>query len=311
MDKNSKVLVIGHDGIIENALSGFLKTGGFQHVLSSTAEDLDVLDQKAVANFFALEKPEYVFLSSVRSGGIEANQKFAADFIFENLQAQNNVIHAAFENGTKKLLYYAASCVYPKESPSPIREESLLTGPLEPTSEPYSIAKIAGIKLCQSFRWQHGFNAIVAVPPTVYGPGSDTDVTTAHVMGALIGKFSDAVSENKPEVAIWGSGKPCREFLYADDFAAASIFLMDHYDEDGVINVGSGEDVSIKVLAEIIQDISDFKGKVVFDQTKPDGTLKKLLDNTRIAKLGWKPKVALREGIKKTYEWYSQANAKS
>jgi GDP-L-fucose synthase len=310
MDKNSRILIVGHNNVIEKSLIRHFSSEGFARVVSVSQTGLDVLRQETVEKFFKDEKPAYVFLSSVCSGGIEANQKFPAQFIYENLQAQNNVVHAAYKNGVKKLLFYAASCVYPKEGPSPIKEDSLLTGALEPTSEPYAVAKIAGIKLCQSYRRQHGFKAVVAVPATIYGPGSDTDFATAHVMGALIGKFHQAAKDNQPEVVVWGSGRPRREFLYADDFVSASLFLMERYDDPGLINAGCGRDISVKELAGIIKDVSGFKGKIVFDKTRPDGALSKLLDNRRLSKLGWKPKVGLEEGIEKTYKWYLE-NSKS
>jgi GDP-L-fucose synthase len=266
------------------------------------------LDQTSVQKLFKTKKPEYVFLGSIRSGGIVANQKFAAEFIYENLECQTNVIHAAYRSGVKKLLYYTSSCVYPKDAKNPIKEESFLAGPLEPTSEPYAVAKIAGMKLCETYNRQYGFKAIVAVPATVYGPGSDMDLKTAHVIGALIAKFHDAVKGGLKEVTVWGSGKPKREFLFADDFVAGSLFLMGHYNDAAIVNLGCGCDVSIKELASMIKQISGFKGKIVFDASKPDGTMRKLLDNTRVAKLGWKAQVRLEEGIRRTYAWYSRSH---
>lgn len=304
MKKSAKILVVGHHDAIENSLLQYFQTNRFAYVFSSS--QVDLLNQKKVFDFFQKQKPEYVFLGSLRSGGIVANQKFAAEFIYENLESQNNVIQAAYKFGVKKLLYFMGSCAYPKEASQPIQEKFLLTGPLEETSEPYSVAKIAGVKLCQTYRKQYGFNAIVAVPATIYGPGSDMAIETAHVMGALIAKFHAAKSRKEDEVVVWGSGKPRREFLFADDFARACVFLMDHYEDSELINLGCGEDISIKDLALLIKKISGFSGKIVFDLSKPDGTMRKLMDNRRITKLGWKARVGLEEGVGRTYQWYAK-----
>lgn len=308
MDKKSKILIVGHSDIIENSLLNYFQASGFEDIFSSSQIAPDVvLNQSAIFRFFEKEQPEYVFLASSRSGGIAANQKFAAEFIYCNLESQNNIIHAAYKTGVKKLLFFAGSCVYPKESPQPIKEECLLTGSLEETSEAYSIAKIAGIKLCQAYKKQYGFNAIVAIPATIYGPGSDADIETAHVMGALIGKFAAAVVHEEKEVTVWGTGTPRREFLFVDDFIEACLFLTAKYHDAQIINVGCGYDVSIRELAEIIKEISGFKGKIKFDDTKPDGTMNKLMDNSQITKRGWKAKVSLKAGIEKTYQWYVQS----
>ena len=304
MNKYSRIFIVGHSDSVENSLLNYFMKHGFCHVFSSTKNKLDVLDQAKVRKFFKSNRPEYVFLGSVRSGGIQANQKFAAEFIYENLESQNNVIHAAYEGGVKKLIYLTGSCTYPKECRQPMKEEYLLTGELEATSEPYSIAKIAGTKLCQTYRRQYGFDAIVLVPATLYGPGSDTDMQTAHVLGALISKFHKAVVNRDKEIVLWGSGKPRREFLYVDDFVDAALFALEHYNDIEMLNVGAGGDVTIKQLAQIIKKISGFKGKIVFDSSKPDGTMRKLMDNSRVRKLGWKPKVGLEEGIRRTYQWY-------
>lgn len=304
MDKKTRILIVGHNDIIENSLYGYFQSQGFTNVFSSSRIGPDVLNQSAINHFFEGEKPEYVFLASTRSGGISANQKFPAEFIYSNLESQNNIIHAAYKHGVKKLLYFAGSCVYPKETPQPIKEEYLLTGALEATSEPYSVAKIAGIKLCQAYKKQYGFNVIIAIPATVYGPGSDVELETAHVIGALIGKFANAMSKNDKEVVVWGTGAPRREFIFADDFVDACLFLLEKYNDSEMINVGCGQDVSIKELAQIIKGISGFKGKITFDKTKPDGTMAKLTDNSKIIKLGWKAKVDLQSGIEKTYQWY-------
>lgn len=304
MRRDSKIFIVGHNDSIENSLKKYFQAQGFRQVISNTQDRINVLNTLNVADFFKKFKPEYVFLGSLRSGGIAANQKFPAEFIYENIQSQNLVIEAAHLASVKKLLYFSSSCVYPKKAKQPIKETSLLTGPLELTSESYAIAKIAGTKMCQAYKAQYGFNAIAAVPATLYGPGSDTDIENAHVLGALIAKFHKAKVEDAKEVIVWGSGKPRREFLYVDDFVSACLFLMEKYDGSDVINVGSGSDVTIKQLAAMIKTASGYKGKIIFDASKPDGAMRKLMDNTRMRKLGWKPKVSLEEGIEKTYQWY-------
>ncbi len=311
MNKHSKILVVGHNEGIENSLVQYFRANKYSDVFSSSALKLELLNQKKVLSFFDNKKIDYVFLGSIRSGGIAANQRFAAEFIYENLESQNNVIHAAYKSGVKKLLYFMSSCAYPKECPQPIKEEYLLTASLEETSEPYSVAKIAGVKFCQTYKKQYGFEAIVAAPATIYGPGSDMDLETAHVMGALIGKFYRAVQEGQSQVVVWGNGEAQREFLFMEDFVKACIFLMDHYNDSQLINVGCGYDVTIKELASMIKEISGFKGKIVFDRTKPDGAMKKLMNNRRITKLGWKATTDLKEGIQKTYQWYSQLKKRS
>ena len=309
MRHDSKIFIVGHNDSIENSLKSHFQSQGVRHVISNTQDRINVLSSLSVENFFKKFKPEYVFLGSIRSGGIAANQKYPEEFIYENAQAQNLVIEAACRYKAKKLLYFSSSCVYPKQAKQPIKETSLLTGPLESTSEAYAIAKIAGTKMCQAYRAQYGFKAIVAVPATLYGPGSDTDIENAHVLGALAAKFHKAKSEGKSEVVVWGSGKPRREFLYVDDFVSACLFLMEKYDAADVINIGTGYDVTIKQLVRIIKEVSGFKGKIIFDASKPDGVMRKLMDNARMRKLGWRPKVSLEEGIEKTYQWYV-ANSK-
>lgn len=304
MRQNSKIFIVGHNDSIENSLKMHFQSRGFSCVISNTQDCINVLNQSQVNNFFKKFKPEYVFLGSLRSGGIAANQKFPVEFIYENTQSQNLVIDAAYRWKVKKLLYFSSSCVYPKEAQQPIKESSLLTGRLEETSEPYALAKIAGTKMCQAYRAQYGFKTIVAVPATLYGPGSDTDIGSAHVLGALIAKFHKAKIRREGKVVIWGSGKPRREFLYVDDFVSACLFLMDHYEGAEVVNIGSGYDVTIKQLASIIKKVSGYKGKMIFDASKPDGVMRKLMDSTRMRKLGWRPKVSLEEGIEKTYQWY-------
>lgn len=304
MNKDAPILVVGHNDIIEKSLTDHFTANHFTRIFSSSAIALNTAIQPAVYDFFAEHRPEYVFLTSTRSGGIEANQKQAAEFIYHNLESQNNIVYAAWKFGVKKLLFLASSCVYPKECPQPMKEEYILTGALEKTSEAYAVAKIAGIKLCQAYRWQYGLNAVVAIPATIYGSSSDTDPATAHVLGALLGKFIEAVKNNNPQVAIWGTGVPRREFLYADDFVAACLFLMERYEGEKIMHIGSGSDVTIKELAEIIGRVCGYKGRIVLDASKPDGAMRKLLDSSRLTQLGWRSKVSLEEGIKRTHEHF-------
>ena len=302
LKKNSRILIVGHGDIIEESLYGYFQENGYTDVFSSSEMSLNTTIQSSVYHFFSEHKPEYVFLSSVRSGGIKANQQTPGDFIYSNLESQNNVIYSANKFGVKKLLYIGSSCVYPKECSQPMKEEYIGTGEMESTSEAYSMAKLAGIKMCQSFRQQYGLNAIAVIPATVYGPGSDSDLETAHVIGALIAKFAGAVSKGENEVIVWGSGNPRREFLYKDDFVCACLFLMNHYESSEVINVGVGEDISIKALAEMVASTVGFKGDIRFDASMPDGTMKKLLDDNCIKKCGWKSEVALAKGVQFTYD---------
>ncbi len=304
MQKDSRILVIGHSDVIENSLFEHFQIQSYTHAVSASAIALDTTIQPSVYDYFQKNRPEYVFLGSVASGGIAANLKSPGDFIYKNCASQDNVIYAAQKFGVKKIMYFAGSCVYPKDCPQPIKEEYLLTSPLEQTSEAYSIARIAGIKLCQSYRKQYGLNAIVVIPATVYGPGSDSAIETAHVIGSLIGKFATAILKGENEVVVWGTGEPCREFIFTGDFVNACLFLMDKYNADEMVNVGWGADISIKALADMIKEISGFKGTITFDSTKPDGTMRKLMDNSRITKMGWKASVRLKEGVEKTYRWY-------
>ena len=302
MNKNSRVLIVGHDDIIEMSLFRYFQDKGFHSIFSSSFMGINPSIQPSVYDFFQKYRPEYVFLASVRSGGIDANRRYGADFIYHNLEAQNNILYAANKFGTKKLLFLASSCVYPKGCDQPIKEEYLWTGRLEETSQPYSVAKLAGIELCKAFKAQYGFNAIIAVPATVYGNQSDFDSNKGHVIAALIGKFCDAVQKGEKEVVVWGTGTPLREFLYSDDFVSACVFLMDNYDGDHIVNIGCGYDVSIKELADMIAHITGFTGKITFDTSMPDGVKRKLLDNSRISALGWRPKVGLDEGIRRVVE---------
>ena len=308
MNQDNTILIVTHDAGIENALHENILDNGFDEkkIFSFSRMGINPTIQPAVYEFFQRQRPQYVFLTSICAGGIAANQARPAEFIYQNLEGQNNIIYAAWKFGVKKLLYAAASCVYPRGCPQPMKEEYLLTGALEKTSEPYAVAKIAGLQLCQSFSRQYGFNTIALVPPTVYGPGVDASEQTAHVMGALIAKFTDAVQKGQNEVAVWGTGNPHREFLHVSDFAAACVFLMNRYDSPELINAGGGEDIPIKELAEMIARIVGFNGRIVYDPSQPDGAPRKLLDSRRIFKLGWRPKVSLSDGIEETCRWYRE-----
>lgn len=297
----SRIYVAGHRGLVGGALLRELGRQGFSEPITRTSAELDLRDQAAVRGFFAAEQPEYVFLAAARVGGILANDTYPADFIHDNLLIQDNIIDNAYRNGCKKLLFLGSSCIYPKLCPQPIKEEYLLTGPLEPTNEWYAIAKIAGIKMCQAYRRQYGFDAISAMPTNLYGPGDNYHPENSHVIPALIRRFHEAKQSGAAEVAIWGTGTPRREFLYADDLADALIFLMQRYSEHGHINVGCGADLTIRELAGLVAEAVGYEGKIVTDTMKPDGTPQKLLDVGKIAELGWKAKVGLREGLKVAY----------
>jgi GDP-L-fucose synthase len=315
MDINSKIYIAGHRGLVGSALLRNLKEKGYENLVLKTRQELDLLDQQAVKRFFEEEKPEYVIMAAAKVGGIMANNTYPADFINENLLVQNNVIHNAHLCGVKKLLFLGSVCIYPKFAQIPIKEEYLLTGALEPTNEPYAIAKIAGMKMCQSYNRQYGTNFIGTMPTNLYGPGDNFDLKNSHVLPALIRKFHEAKINGQDEVSIWGSGIARREFLHVDDMAEGCIFLLENFNptkeqhEKGemYLNLGSGEDIAIKDLAEMIKDIVGFKGKLTWDTTKPDGTPKRILDTTKINELGWQPKIKLEEGIRKTYEWYKQS----
>jgi len=310
MNKESKILIVGHDGVIEKSLVKALRSKGFLKVTSSSKIALDTTIQSSVYQFFSDERPEYVFLASVRSGGIEANQKYPADFFYANSESQNNIVYAAQKFGVKKLLYFASSCVYPKDAAQPMSPDCLMTGRVEKTSEAYAMAKLAGIGLCQAFQAQHQFNAIIAIPATVYGPEADTQIETAHVMGALIKKFYDAKENHLPSVTVWGTGQARREFIFSEDFADACLFLMDRYDNAQIMNIGCKEDISIQELAQTIRDVSGFSGEIIFDKSKPDGAMRKLLDSAQIMTLGWRPKISIKEGILKTWNWYVEQQRK-
>lgn len=304
MDADEKIYLAGHRGLVGSALARKLKEEGFNNVVGRTSEELDLTDQRAVAAFFEAEKPAYVFLAAARVGGILANATYPADFIYQNLAIQTNVLEQAYRSGVKKLLFLGSSCIYPRHASQPLKEEYLLTGPLEETNEAYAVAKIAGIKMCQAYNKQYGTNFISVMPTNLYGPNDNFDPEGSHVLAALLGKFHQAVVEGSPEVVVWGSGTPRREFLYVDDLASAALFLMDLYDSSEIINVGSGSDISILELAKMIKKLVGFKGRIVFDHSKPDGTPQKLLDSSKLAEMSWKPRYDLESGLIMTYEWF-------
>nr|WP_293374310.1 GDP-L-fucose synthase [Nevskia sp.] len=307
MKLDAPIFVAGHRGLVGSAIVRRLAADGFTRVLTRTRSELDLTDKRAVQAFFAAEKPAYVFLAAAKVGGILANDTFPADFIRENLEIQINVIDAAWRAGVNKLVFLGSSCIYPKFAAQPIREDSLLTGPLEPTNEWYAIAKIAGIKTCEAYRKQYGFNAISLMPTNLYGPGDNFDLKSSHVLPALIRKFHEAKLRGDSEVVVWGTGTPRREFLYVDDLADACVHLFRSYDDAGVVNVGVGDDVSIAELASLVGEVVGFAGRIVYDTTKPDGTPRKLLDVSRLDGLGWKAKTRLEDGIRLTYRWYLES----
>jgi GDP-L-fucose synthase len=301
---NDRVYIAGHRGLVGSAILRRLQKAGYSRLITRDHAELDLCDQAAVEAFFAHERPEYVFLAAARVGGIFANDAYPADFIRDNLLVQTLAIDAAWRHGARKLLFLGSSCIYPRLAPQPMAEDSMLTGPLEPTNEWYAIAKIAGIKTCQAYRRQYGFNAISLMPTNLYGPGDNFHLENAHVLPALIRKFHDAKMRNAGEVVLWGSGAPRREFLHVDDLADAALFLMLRYDDPDIINVGVGEDITIRELADIIRAAVDFDGDIILDTTKPDGTPRKLLDVSRLRALGWQARIPLREGIAQTYDWF-------
>ncbi len=304
MKKSDKIYIAGHRGLVGSAIIRNLEKDGYNNLVLRTSKELNLTNQADVNQFFATEKPDYVFLAAAKVGGIHANDTYPADFIRVNLQIQTNVIDAAYRNNTKKLLFLGSSCIYPKLAPQPMKEEHLLTGELEPTNEWYAIAKIAGIKMCQAYKKQYGFNAISIMPTNLYGPGDNFNLENSHVMPALIRKFHDAKINNLPDVEVWGTGTPKREFLHVDDMADATVYLMNNYDGEQFVNVGVGNDVSIRELAEIVKKTVGFEGELKFDASKPDGTPRKLLDVTNLNKAGWKAKINLIDGVKTTYQWF-------
>ena len=304
MERTEKIFVAGHRGLVGNAVVRRLETNGFTNVLKRDRSRLDLTNERAVADFFVKEKPEVVIFAAAKAGGIKANNDYPVEFLLDNLQIQNNVIRAAHENEVRKLLFLGSSCIYPKFAPQPIPESALLTGPLEPTNEAYAIAKIAGIKLCQAYAREYGANFICAMPTNLYGPNDNFDLQASHVLAALLRKAHEAKINRAREMIVWGSGKPRREFLHVDDLAAACLFLLEKYDDLEIINVGWGEDISIRELAELICDIVGFRGELTWDASKPDGTPRKLLDVSKLRALGWRPAITLRDGIVSTYEWF-------
>ncbi len=302
MNKSAKIFVAGHRGMVGSAIVRTLKSMGFENLLLKTSKELDLRNQHSVNEFFKTVHPDYVFLAAAKVGGIKANSTYPAEFLYDNLMIQNNVIHSSYLHKVTKLLFLGSSCIYPKMAPQPLKEEYLLTGPLEPTNDAYAIAKIAGIKMCEAYRTQYGCNFISAMPTNLYGPNDNYDLQNSHVLPALIRKFHEAKEQGKATVEIWGTGTPKREFLHVDDLAEACIFLMERYNDMLFINIGSGSDIDIKSLALMIKNIVDFSGSLHFDSTKPDGTPRKLMDSSKLASLGFEPKIGLKEGITKVYQ---------
>jgi GDP-L-fucose synthase len=307
--RDSKIFVAGHRGLVGSAIWRYLERAGFTCLLGRSRAELDLLDTLAVREFYRRERPEHVFIAAAKVGGIMANSSQPVAFLYENLVIQNNLIHGAYEAGVKKLLFLGSSCIYPKLAPQPLKEDYLLTGPLEPTNQWYAVAKIAGIKLCEALRHQNGCNFIAAMPTNMYGPNDNYDLQSSHVLPALIRKFHEAKVSRAPSVTCWGSGSPLREFLYADDLAEACLFLMENYDGELFMNVGSNTEISIKELAELIRRIVGYKGEIVWDTSKPDGTPRKLMDSSRLFALGWKPKIDLETGIGLAYEDFLKKSA--
>ncbi len=308
MNKNDKIFIAGHRGLVGSAIWRNLQQRGFTQLIGKSRAELDLLDARAVGQFFAQEKPVYVFDAAAKVGGIHANDTLPAQFLYQNLQIQNHLIHGAYEAGVKKFLFLGSSCIYPKFAPQPMKEESLLTGPLEPSNQWYAVAKIAGIKMCQAYRRQYGCDFISAMPTNMYGPNDNYDLQNSHVLPALLRKFHEAKVSGAREVICWGTGSPFREFLYSDDLAEACVFLMEKYSEEQFINVGSGSEISIKELAELVKKITEFEGKITWDATKPDGTPRKLMDSSRLFALGWRPRINLEEGIRLVYTDFCKKN---
>jgi GDP-L-fucose synthase len=310
MEKDAKIYIAGHRGMVGSAIYRKLQKEGYNNIITRTSSELDLTIQTGVADFFAEERPDYVFLAAAKVGGIIANNTYRAQFLYENLQIQNNIIHFSYLNGVKKLMFLGSSCIYPKMAPQPLKEEYLLTGPLEPTNEPYAIAKIAGIKMCDAYRVQYGCNYISVMPTNLYGYNDNYHPSNSHVLPALIRRFHEAKVQNLPTVTIWGTGTPKREFLFADDLAGACYFLMQNYDEEGLVNIGTGEDISIKELAIMIKNIIGYNGEIKFDTSKPDGTPRKLMDVTKLHSKGWKHTIELPGGIELAYQDFLSHTAK-
>lgn len=308
MNISDKIYIAGHRGMVGSAIMRKLIKEGFTNIIAKTSSELDLKQQQSVNDFFEKEKPDYVFVAAAKVGGIMANNTYKAEFLYDNLMIEANIIHASYKNNVKKLLFLGSSCIYPKLAPQPLKEEYLLSGLLEPTNEPYAIAKIAGIKLCEYYREQYGCNYISAMPTNLYGPNDNYDLQTSHVLPALIHKFHLAKKNNAPSVTLWGNGSPKREFLYADDLANACFYLMQNYNEKQFVNIGTGEDLTIHELASLIKNIVGYKGEIIWDRTKPDGTPRKLMDVSKIHSLGWTHEIGLEKGIKKVYEDFLSEN---
>lgn len=306
LDPSSKIYVAGHRGLVGSAVMRALWRCDYRNLLHRTHRELDLTDQAAVREFFGRERPHAVVMAAARVGGIHANNTRPAEFIRDNLLIQDNVIDAAYRAGVGKFVFLGSSCIYPKMAQQPMREDCLLTGPLEPTNEWYAVAKIAGLKMCQAYRRQYGFNAISLMPTNLYGPGDNFDLQNSHVLPGLIRRFHEAAQRGEETIAVWGTGTPRREFLHVEDLADAVVFLLEHYDDEPIVNVGWGEDVTIRELAETIADVVGYRGRLVFDASKPDGTPRKLLDTSRLTALGWKPRIGLRDGIEATYAWFKE-----
>ena len=302
MEKESKIYVAGHRGMVGSAIVRKLTSLGYTNLLTRTSAELDLRNQQQVSDFFEVEKPEYVFLAAAKVGGIVANNTYRADFLYENLAIQNNIIHGSYVNKVKKLMFLGSSCIYPKLAPQPLKESYLLSGFLEPTNEPYAIAKIAGIKMCEAYRAQYGCNFISVMPTNLYGTNDNYDLVNSHVLPAMIRKFHEAKEKDASEMTLWGTGSPMREFLHADDLAEACLFLMENYNESELVNIGTGEDVTIKNLAALVKQVIGFQGEIVWDTAKPDGTPRKLMDVSKLHGLGWHHKIALEDGIKLAYQ---------
>lgn len=309
MDQQAKIYVAGHRGLAGSAIVRRLRSAGYENLVLRTHAELDLTNQAAVDAFFAQERPEYVFLAAAKVGGIHANNAYPAEFIRDNLAIQTNVIHSAWADGVKKLLFLGSSCIYPKFAPQPMPESCLLTGELEPTNEWYAIAKIAGIKMCQAYRRQYGFDAISLMPTNLYGPGDNFNLENSHVLPALLRKFHEAKERGDAQVVMWGTGTPRREFMHVDDLGDAAVFLMNSYSDEGFVNVGVGSDVTIRELGEIVRDVTGYRGEIVQDLSKPDGTPRKLMDVQKLGALGWKANIGLREGVAQTYQWFIQEYA--
>lgn len=304
MQKNSRIYVAGHRGLVGAAILRRLRREGYENLLMATSKELDLREQAVVRGFFEREQPEYVFLAAAKVGGILANSTYPADFIYQNLMIEANVIDSARRSGVKKLLFLGSTCIYPKMAPQPLKEEYLLTAPLEPTNEWYAVAKIAGIKLCQAYQRQYGCRFISAMPTNLYGPEDNFDLESSHVMPALIRKFHEAKVNGEPTVTLWGSGKPQREFMHVDDCAGACLYLMENYDGEDIVNIGVGEDLSIAALADLVRRVVGYAGEIVYDAGKPDGTPRKLVDVSRIHRLGWRAEIPLEDGVRSTYQWF-------